>query len=276
MFGEIVDNIPECNGELINVVSIKSIAEKSLPTYSGICSLEDGSKLLCDWQNESLMHLDEDYNIVQRIELPGQPFGMCAIDSTTVAISFPKLKEVHCVSAENEVHLTSSFHTQSQCRGIAYANGLIYVACGEWKTDKDTKSHIAVYSISGELQSFRCDQHFSQLGHIAIYGSRLYVTDCHNGLLIMDENGDVSKIFTHKHMNNPLAVCAGHGNQLFLGGWSSHNIMLLNNEAQLSKVLLSQQNGVKNIHSLFFDKMRLQLIYTMRDSRKIKIYALTY
>ena len=274
--GEISDSIPACTADLINVISIKSTKEKSLPTYSGICSLEDGSMLICDWQNECLLYLDDEYKIIQQTELPGQPFDMCVIDSYTVAITFPKLKEIYFVSTENEVRLTNSFKTQSECRGIAYANDLIYVACGGWKTTNKIACHVAIYSTSGELQSFRCDQYFSQLGHIAFSGSRLCITDNHNGLLIMDEDGNVSNIFTHKYMHNPLAVCSGHGNQLFLGGWSSHNIMILNSEAQMSKVLLSQKDGVKDIHTLFFDKARSHLVYTMRDSNKVKIYALTH
>ncbi|XP_045175218.2 uncharacterized protein LOC123536270 [Mercenaria mercenaria] len=273
--GKTVENIPACSTELLKVISIKTSKEKSVPTYSGICSLEDGSTLICDWQNQSLKRLDEKYRVIEHLHLPGQPYDICKIDASTVAVTLPKMKKVRFVSTENQMKLTSSFETVDACRGITYVDGLIYIASGGWKIFKEGPGHIEIYNASGELYSSRFDQHLSQLGHISIYGSRLYVAS-NDGLIIMDADGLVSKIFTHRDMHNPLAVCVGPGNLLFVGGWSSHNVMLLHNEGQLIQLLLSQKNGIKDLHTLYYDKIRSRLIYTMRDSNKIKIYDLMF
>lgn len=271
--GEIVEDIPTYTGELHKIACVKASSEKSVCTISGVCSLDDGEIIVSDWQNKSLKRLDDNYTIVEDLELPGQPYDICTVDSSTIAVSLTKSKAIQFVSVEKAMTNTSSFSVGDACRGIAYSDGLLYVACGGWKIFGEGQGHVEVYTTSGVLQR-KFGDHVSQPGHIDLAFSRLYVTDNKTGLVIMDTNGHILKSFFHRDMSNPLAVCAGPGNQLFLGGWSTHNVMLLSNEGHLLLTLLTQKNGLKDLHTLFFDSLRTRLIYTMRDTNKMKVFAL--
>lgn len=271
--GEIVEDIPIYTAELHKIGFVKASSEKSVCTISGVCSLDNGEIIISDWQNKSLKRLDDNYTIVEYLELPGRPYDTCTVDSSTIAVSLTKSKVIQFVSVEKAMMNTSCFSVGDACRGIAYSDGLLYVACGGWKIFGEGQAHVEVYTTSGVLQR-KFGDHLSQPGHIDLAFSRLYVTDNKNGLVIMDTNGHILKSFIHRDMSNPLAVCAGPGNQLFLAGWSTHNVMLLSNEGQLLLTLLTQNNGLKDLHTLFFDSLRSRLIYTMRDTNKMKVFVL--
>lgn len=273
--GEIVEKVPVCSAQLHKFVKVGVSNEKSLCTISGVCSLEDGTVIISDWQNRRLKRLNKKYDITEYLELSDRPYDICTIDCFNVAVSLQKVKKIQFVSTENSLEMTSGFSVSDACRGIAYSNGLIYVACGGWKIFKEGPGHIEVYTISGVLQR-KFEEQVSQPGHISVTSSRLYVADNNYGLIIMETNGRVITSFTYKNMNNPLAVCAGPGSQIFLGGWSSHNVMLVTSDGHLLKTLLTQEDGLKDIHTLFYDKLRSRLFYTMRETDSMVICYLDF
>lgn len=254
-------------------IDVRSQTDSIVPTISGICIQNNGLILMTDWENSNVKCLNQNYVITDTICLPGKPFDICCVDDDVVAVSETNKRLIQYILTRDKMSLSSSFKTGDACRGLAYYKELLYVACGGKRLKKEGKGHIEVYNKSGEPLKI-LHENLSYPGHIAVARAKVYVADSLNNLVVLDLDGKCLHNCNYKKMVNPMAVTDGPEGQLFLGGWTSHNIYILTESTRYVRSLLEKEDGIYNLHTMYFDWMRSKLICTMRDSNTALVYSI--
>ncbi|XP_060604297.1 uncharacterized protein LOC132757125 [Ruditapes philippinarum] len=170
-------------------VKVKSDTEDCY--ISSACCLKNGSILLADHNNKKLKQIrGYNYTVTDYYDLPEQPWQVCSISKTDVALTLPLQHEVHFISGEEKMKRTNKIKTDFECYGLAYTNNNLYIS--------DASTSVYVYTLSGtKLQHFSETQSgqklFSNIHSIAVStdGARIYVADFYNGLIVLDNNGQV-------------------------------------------------------------------------------------
>ncbi|XP_053381075.1 uncharacterized protein LOC123561306 [Mercenaria mercenaria] len=189
------------------------------------CTLEDGTILLSDFRNYKLKRLDSSsYTVIDYCDLPVRPWQVCSINKYQAAVCLPNQLEVHFISLSNRMTLTNKITTDFYCSGLAYANDNLYIS--------DLHTSVYIYSVSGrKLKQFSKDQSgkelFSDISSLAVSedGSRIYVADSYDGLIILDNNGKVVGLFDGPQLDYAYCSYLTGSGSLFVCGRNSNNVL---------------------------------------------------
>ncbi|XP_045156222.2 uncharacterized protein LOC123522826 isoform X2 [Mercenaria mercenaria] len=187
--------------------SVKVQSDENKCDIVSACTLEDGKIILSDYNNKKLKRLDSStYSVIDYCDLPQIPWQICSTNKQEVAVCLPNQKEVHFISIGNRMTATNKITTDFGCFGLAYNNGNLYIS--------DSSKSVYLYSVSGrKLKQFIKDESgqelFSNIYSLSVSkdGSKIFVTDWDNGLIILENSGEVVGKF--------------HGSEL-AGAWSSY------------------------------------------------------
>lgn len=120
----------------------------------GICQIDKNTLVLADWGNSCLKILDTSEEIVKYSrKVDHRPFDICKIDHWKFAVTLLHGKKVAIYSQDifTNLQFQSSIDTGEKCRGIAFFNSELYIACGGGGTENEGPGHIRVYKLNGEL-----------------------------------------------------------------------------------------------------------------------------
>ena len=139
-----------------------------------------------------------------------------------------------------------------KCRGIAYNEKLLYVACGGLKYRGEGPGQVQVYDMAGNLlQTFMKDKHKKKLFSIPFdiivseCRTQLHIADRDNGIVTMNLDGTGPWKFTSRDMENAIGICVVNNDDLIICGHDSNNVMLFDKNGQQKAVLLKEKNGIK-------------------------------
>ncbi|XP_053383019.1 uncharacterized protein LOC123540364 [Mercenaria mercenaria] len=203
--------------------SVKVKSDKYRCDIISACALEDGTIMLADKGNNKLKRLDSSTcTVLGYCDLPGRPRQVCIIYKQQAAVCLQGKQEVQFISLTNRMALTNKIKTDFNCNGLAYAGGNLYIS--------DFYTSVYIYSVSGRnLMQISKDQSgqklFSDIRSLAVSeaGSKIYVADYNNGLIILDNNGTVVGSFNDSQLTGAYSCyLTGRGSILVCGADSSN------------------------------------------------------
>ncbi|XP_053402973.1 uncharacterized protein LOC128558139 [Mercenaria mercenaria] len=211
---------------------VKVQSDKTECDIVSACTLDDGTILLSDNGNNRLKRLDSSiFTVRDYCDLPGQPWQVCAINKQQAAVCLPDKKEVRFISLTNRMNLTNNITTDFVCNGLAYADGNLYIS--------DSNTSVYIYTVSGKLlEQFTKDQSGQNLFYdissisVSVDGSRIYVADWKNGLIVLDNSGRVVRRFNDSHFGACDSYITGRGS-LLMCGQSSNNVLQFEQNGEL-------------------------------------------
>ncbi|XP_060582490.1 uncharacterized protein LOC132738899 isoform X1 [Ruditapes philippinarum] len=197
------DNLFQIKGNQSYNVKVKS--DKNDCHINSACCMKDGTIILADYNNIKLKRLHGyNYTLTDCYDLPGAPYKVCMINNKQVAVTVPSKQEVHIISLERNMKRTNKINTDFVCLGLAHANNNLYIS--------DSTS-VYMYTLSGrKLKQFRKDQSghelFSNIHSLAVSkdATRIYVADHNNGLIVLDNNGQVITSFNDLQLKGLTVV----------------------------------------------------------------------
>ncbi|XP_053405631.1 uncharacterized protein LOC128558999 [Mercenaria mercenaria] len=262
------------------LLQVKGYKEYSVKVQSDIktcyivseCTLEDGTIILSDNNNDKLKRLDSStYSVIDYYDLPDCPWQVCSTNKQEVAVCLPANKEVHFISTGNRMTATNKITIDFGCYCLACANGNLYIS--------DYGTSVYIYSLSGrKLKQFSIDESgqelFSDINSLPVSkdGSKIFVTDMDKGLIILDNSGEVVGRFNGSELAGALhSYLTGRGSLLVLGR-NSNNVLQFRLDGKLIGEVVKFDD--KSWHSAICCNQQMSKMIIGRYGDRIKVYDL--
>ncbi|XP_060608462.1 uncharacterized protein LOC132760492 [Ruditapes philippinarum] len=225
------DNLFQIKGNQSYDVKVNS--DENVCYIKSACCMEDDTIILADYNNMKLKRLHSyNYTVTDYCDLPGNPWHVCMINNTQVAVTVPYKQEVHFISLERNMKTTNKINTDFPCYGLAYANNNLYIS--------DRSTSVYMYTLSGrKLNQFSKDQSghklFSYMYSLAVSkdANRIYVADSNNGLIVLDNNGLVITTFNDGQLKGAKCCYLTEAGSLLVSGYDSNNVLQFTCDGEL-------------------------------------------
>ncbi|XP_053402930.1 uncharacterized protein LOC128558110 [Mercenaria mercenaria] len=251
--------------------TVKIPSDTHVCNITSVCYLEDGSLILCDNNNKKLKHLDSSsYTVREYYDLPCFSWQVCPINKQEVAVSVYMKKEIHLISHSNKMRKTNEIKTDFECRGLAHADGNLYIS------DKHTS--VYVYSVSGrKLKCISMDpsgQFKFNLPRLAVNkdGSKMYITCLNNGLIILDNNGQVVRKFNGPELQNPCGIFQTSSGSLLVASAGSSNVLQFGPTGQLIGEVIKPDDGKRGCQVVACNQQMTKMIICRLHDNNIEVY----
>lgn len=266
------DDLVQITGKREHCVKVKS--DQSVCDIVSACALEDGTIILSDrYSNNKVKRLDSStYMVTDSCETPGNPWQVCGINNQQIAVSMQGMKDIHFISLEGKMTITNQMKTDHNCYGLAYANDNLYIS------DEHT---IYIYSLSGmKLKQFTLDQSgqrlFSEISSLAVSedGCHIYVADYHNGLIVLDNNGQVLGQYNGSELKGAHDIYLTVNGGVLVSGRVSNNVLQFGHYGELVGEVLKSDGGDRGCRAVCCDQNMSKMIVG-RCKCKIEVFDLT-
>ncbi|XP_060562256.1 uncharacterized protein LOC132721895 [Ruditapes philippinarum] len=235
------------------------------------CYMEDGKIILADYNNQKLKRLDcHNYTITDCYNLPGEPYQICKINETQVAVTLYTKQEVHLISVDRQMKTTNKIKTDFDCLGLAYANNHLYIS--------DFTS-VYIYTMSGrKLKQFSTDlsgqKPFSDINSIAVSrdATRVYVTDPYKGLRILETNGQMFTTFKGKQLQGAFYCHLTEAGSVLVSGYQSKNVLQFTSDGKLIGEVTKADSGKQGINTLCCNQQMSKMCISRVGADNIEVY----
>jgi hypothetical protein len=196
------------------------------------CYMKNGTIIQADNKNRKLKRLDShNYIITDWYNLPGQPWQICKINETQVAVTLPFQQEIYFISVDRQMKTTNKIETGFNCYGFAYAKNHLYIS---------DETSVFIYTMTGRrLKQFSTDQSgqklFSDINSIAVSknAARIYVADDLKGLIVLDNNGQIVTRYNSKLLQMASYCNLTEAGSVLVSGHDSNNVLQFTSDGEL-------------------------------------------
>ncbi|XP_052269860.1 E3 ubiquitin/ISG15 ligase TRIM25-like isoform X2 [Dreissena polymorpha] len=245
---------------------------------NGICETASGELLLTDQNNNTVKLMDQTYKVVAQCVLPLQPWSMCSIDSSRVAVSYGWDKyrgsgrgnyhEVHFIRVINGQLIKGRIlKLHRYCIGIAHQDGNLYITDGR---------ALYLYTLDGSLvrEMYKDTSSYNTVTSCAVSpdGDRIYVFNNSKQLVILSRDGTVISTLTDISLKSPSDVIPGLHvtdlGQVLVCGFSTDTIVQVDRDGrQRLAEVVTAIDGVARPTSVYYSKNTGSIIVGMMDGR---------
>jgi hypothetical protein len=248
-----------------------SVEEKSDPSFCDIisvCCTDDGVIIVADQNNRRLKRLDKNtFTVTDYYELHGRPYQVSSIRQGQLAVTV-RPRKVQYVSLERQMKTEMHITTDFDCYGLAYANHNLYI------TDKNTS--VYVYTLSGlKLKQYRMErQVFLDIVSLAVnpYTSRIYVSDYDNGLIELDQKGQVVRTFDDEQLHGTSCCVPLETDGLLVSGCDSKNVLQITSNGVLVAEVVRACKEKRGILAICCNKQISKMFVCRTLKNKIDVY----
>ena len=275
------------NGVLVGEfeLSLETDVVKTDCIYNGSAAVPDnrsyrGRMVVTDWKNKRLKLLDKSYRVVAHCDVTSVPYGVCSVDSGQIIVSLRDDKLIQFVSVDYRLKLGRKFKIDEFCRGIAYHDEEIYVACGGGVGED--KGQLRIYNMTGEfVRVIDEDIHgkpiFSSPKDIAINseGTRIFVSDRDRGVIALSKSGKVKYVFKDPALKTAFGICTNEKDELFVTGYDSNNVIHVGPNGKILGEVLTAEDGIeKPISMCSHENPTSRLLITTELNNVLRVYEL--
>lgn len=271
-----------CLGQFVykyrmNEINVRLEDDTETCVINGASVVTDERILMADWANRRIKLLDKFFSVVDNLQLEFGPNDVCHISTNEAMVSLPDDKALQVVKIDPKLSLGKKHDIGTECRGMEYWAGELYVICAG--LEHENPGHIRIYDNSVKL--LRAIEHdhidksiFKVPMRITMSndGSRLYVTDGEKGIITLKRSGELLPVFDDPALKWPWGVCIDNSDQIFVCGSSSNNVLQIRDNAKIG-VVLTTEDGVKDPMCILFFPVGSRLIITTNKSDYIKVFT---
>lgn len=229
------------------------------------CAILPNSHLLIADYNEDkvIMEYSDDGRHIRDIPVSRKPFDIAIIDNKCIAFSYDDCMEILNFK-DNNVHATVNF--KWPCMGISYQNGSIYILV--------LNEGIVKMDISGkQLRTIGGKYAEDCIDHITTTSDRIYCTNCEKNLVYCcGLTGEDIWTFTDQSLLNTAGITADVDQNVFVVGASSNNLMMIKHDGKVSKILLTESDGLINPRTVHYNRDKKLLLICNRGNTNAFLY----
>lgn len=282
--GSTVSNMTKVSGSMTRSQTFRSSSEHAQklnelylqrkddhdePMITAISIMNNNHFISLDRSNNKLLLVHQDGVIVTSYVFTSQIWDMTLIDSLTVAVTVPDNDKIVLVKVRNKnLCAERLIKTSNICYGICAIEGFMAVTVKGGYVKIVTKAGEEVGSIR---HNSRGEILFTDPQHIATNREQneLYVTDytLHTVTALVLAGVKIDSepkfVFRNNELQNPTGLCLDvHGN-VYVCGYSSHNVLKLSTDGKLLMALLT---GIMNPQTVALTTMEDQILVSSLSS----------
>jgi DNA-binding beta-propeller fold protein YncE len=273
----------QAKGQHPYFVNIKVNSDEDNCYITSACCMEDGMIILADDNNKKLKKLhSQNYTVIDYCDLLEAPWQVCVINKAQVAVTVPSQKEVQFISIETPMEAIKKINTDFACYGIAYANSHIYIS-------DDTSVYMCTMS-ARKVKRFSIDQSirtilsdifspFFSKPSCGIYSiavskdaTRIYVANADNGLIVLDNNGRVIKIFNGQQLKWANCCYLTEAGSVLVSGENSNNVLQFTSDGELIGEVIKANSGERRIRSICCNQQMSKMCICRLTDNNIEMY----
>ena len=228
-------------------IDIRFPKETYHPCISCCAFLHSGELIIGDQNNKALKVLDKTLTPRDKIKLPGSPLHYIAVTSDTdVLIAIENLLQFVQILPKPE--LNHVIRLESYCRGIAVANGLIYIVIN----NENNENKVGVLDYDGQFIRFVTDNHGIALSFvkpmlIAVNDiGKLYLLEWRGVGVIHCYSSDGSIIYRYEDAELKYGTCiyVDGDDNILLFGRTKDNLYVIDKTGKKLTAIFTESDGL--------------------------------
>ncbi|CAG2240209.1 unnamed protein product [Mytilus edulis] len=181
--------------------------------------------------------LTSDGKLQKQLPIPGEAWSVTQINQNTIAITYPEEKAIKIFNMENET-VTKVITLDKECRGLSFSNNSLAVGLID--------NEIRIIDLEGNtLKSIqvKCEYYLSNL----VYCNDRVIYSDYDGNAVYCVDGSGKQIWQYtQDLSGPEGLCTDTYGNIIVADRESNRIIVISKDGQDSKVLISEENGLKN------------------------------
>jgi ElaB/YqjD/DUF883 family membrane-anchored ribosome-binding protein len=276
--GTLTEKITKTPGTLFQIKGkesycITATSDKEVSNFISACCLKDDTIILADYNNNKLNRFHSNNYTVTDYCLPGEPWQVCSINTTQVAVTLPYKGEVHIISVEGQMSTTNKIKTGFECYGLAYTKDNFYIS----------NFHVHIYTLFGKkLKQFRIKQSLLQsmlllftvskgLG-VSKDATRIYVADGNQGLIVLDNDGKVITNYDGENLHNATCCYVTEAGSVLVSGYNSNNVLQFTSDGELIGEIIKADSEKRGIVSVCCNQQMSKMYVCRESNNNIEVY----
>ena len=231
----------------IRKVCVKIPTDSIEPCIIGSVFMPNGELILCDsGGNKSVKQFSIDFALKEQIHLASDAWDIDIVADDEVVVSTPANKNLVFLKVFPKLQQVSSIQLDQTCRGVAVDGGSIFVSF-------DSEEVRIIDRAGSQLANIYSSHKFSCPHYVSVpKPGMLCVSEHHAHTIRMLNNG--KEVYTYKHsgLQHPLGMYIDGGNNVFICGYNSHNVHVIDSKGMHKKVLLTKNDGLNDPFTISF------------------------
>ncbi|XP_052780295.1 uncharacterized protein LOC128217292 [Mya arenaria] len=236
--------------------NVKMSDDKRQCIIRDICELLSGEFVIADYDNCKVKLLDTEYRMLDRCDVPENPYDLCHIDGNEVAVCV--ISVLYFINATKGKFVTTrKLSFTHVCYAAAHHGGKLYIS---------SSIALYVYTMSGQKVKMLYEDKsgFRTVEKCAISndGKTIYITkSSQHQLITLDNKGNKLALLTDPDMTQPTGVHVTPAGHVFVCCWDSNTVLQVDKDGKKKLATLARkENGVHGPRNLFFSSRTSSLI----------------
>ncbi|CAC5404509.1 unnamed protein product [Mytilus coruscus] len=249
-------NISNTQLQLIKTFRISMKDENVDMDITGCVMLSKGNILIANCAEKYLIKYSDAGKHIRDIPVSGMPFGIEVIDSTRIVVTYATANFVEIMNSKTfKVEMNIRYNNDAW--GVSQENGRLYVVSGY--------AAVQVLDLSRKQWETLKIASDSVL-NITTTRDRIFYTDyatsnVHCCLI----NGEEFWQFGSKNILRPRGLAVDNHNNVYVVGFGSNNLTIIQNDGKNSRTLLTESDGLVNPRDVYYDKEKRTLLICNQD-----------
>ncbi|CAC5408357.1 unnamed protein product [Mytilus coruscus] len=246
-------NISDIKLQLIKTFTISRANEMII---TGCVILPNGHILVANYKPDNhLIEYSDSGEHIRDIPVSSMPYDIALIDPSRIVVtygdaSFLEIMNSNTFSVEKKICL------QESCLGVSHEDGKLYIIHGH---------SVLVLDYSGrKIKTMKT----ASMHVTCMYASRdriVYSDWKNNKVHCCNLNGEELWQFENDSIKFPRAVQADNHNNVYVVGYVSNNLTIIQYDGKDSRTLLKRSDGLNRPNAVFFDKDKRKLLICNKD-----------
>lgn len=230
----------------------------------GCAILPNSHILIADYNGTVIMEYSEGGNYIRDIPVSRRPYDLTVIDTDNIAVSYGNCMEILNLK-NNEVLTKETF--EWNCWGISYYNKKIYVVV--------FTEGIQEFDISTKCKRLIFEKHKEpDVLYITTAKDRMYCTSSDKGIVYCcSMQGETLWSYTDESLVYSRGISVDRGQNVFVVGRDSNNLMMIRHDGKDSKTLLTESDGLNNPVSLHYNQKKKLLLVCNQEDGYVFLYS---
>ncbi|XP_052083278.1 E3 ubiquitin-protein ligase TRIM22-like [Mytilus californianus] len=256
-------NISDVKLQLIKTFQIQ---RKNEIDISGCVILPNGHLLIANnTQEKYLIVYSDTGEHIRDIPVSARPFDITVIDSNRIVVTYTDTKFIEIMNS-NSFNVEKRIKLKNSCFGISIEDGRLYITRG---------NTIHILDLSGtQLETLKVKSDSAL--YITTSRDRIFYTDCaNNSVHCCSLEGEDVWQFNSESIACPYDVAVDNYNNVYVVGFSSNNLTIIQQDGKDSKTLLTESDGLDMPSTVYYGKEKRTLLIC-NENGKVVLYKARY
>ena len=232
-----------------NQVNVKVQSDARDAWISGSAFLLSRQLILCDINNKKLKLLDENLQMKESIDVPGQPWDVAPVNQHQVIVTFPWQHYIQFIQVTPSLALGHTVDLGMECRGVAVSRESIYISFSESGEGK-----IGIYDLTGKMKRI-IDQYNGKDGNVLITNpwyiavsndEKIFVSGESSTPTVycLESSGNVLYTVSYPSFTDCSGISVDENENLLVCDVVSHKVFLITKDGKEVREFLTEKDGV--------------------------------